>query len=123
MSNPNNFRLPTDTAIAYTAKWRELQALNPTDPRGKVRAFTVHMSELKAIIDELDVKTVRFYLGINSSNTETLVLVGVNDDNEDMIHYKCKEEDGTLVDKAGTYDFTYPCPDTCAAGTSPLNQD
>lgn len=121
MSKADKYRLPVHTAVAYTAKWRELEYLNRKDPATKVRAFNVHLSELKDILDEIGVERVRFYLGINTEHKETLVLVGVNDKNEDMIEARIKE-DGS-VEEVGTYDFSYPCPDTCAEGDSPLNQD
>ncbi|QNK63901.1 hypothetical protein H7F33_05235 [Pedobacter sp. PAMC26386] len=120
MSKLEKYRIPLERAVAYTAKWREIQNLNPKDPGTKVRAFTVHVTELQEIIDEIGVETVRFYIGINDKNKETLVLVGVNKDNEDMIEVKGKSD---TVEESGTFDFTHPCPDTCADGLSPLNTD
>ena len=120
MSLLDKYRLPLEHAIAYTAKWREIQNLNPKDPATQVRAFTVHLSELKEIIDEIGVETVRFYIGINDKNKETLVLVGVNADNEDMVRVKGKSD---TQEESGTFDFTHPCPDTCADGDSPLSVD
>lgn len=120
MSRLEKYRLPLTDAIAYTAKWRELQELNRKDPATNVRAFTVHLSELQEILGEIGVDKVRLYIGINDKNKETLVLVGVNDKNEDMVRVKCKSDD---EEEDGTFDFTHPCPDTCVTGDSPLNQD
>jgi len=120
MSKIDKYRLPLAHAIAYTAKWRELQNLHKEDPGTKVRAFTVHLSELQDILGEIGVKTVRFYLGINNKDKETLVLVGVNEKNEDMVRVKCKNDE---AEEDGTFDFTHPCPDTCVTGDSPLNAD
>ncbi|MBB5636879.1 hypothetical protein HDF26_001705 [Pedobacter cryoconitis] len=114
------YRIPLERAVAYTAKWREIQSLNPKDPGTKVRAFNIDIAELQEIIHEIGVEKIRLYIGINDKNKETLVLVGVNKDNEDMISVPGEDEN---TEESGIFDFTHPCPDTCADGLSPLNAD
>ena len=128
MLDVKSYRLPLADAAKYTKRWREKEyAHHPHHHhhhKEKTRAFTVHLSELKAIIDELGVKTVRLYLGINDDHKETLVLVGVNEANGDMCEVQCKSDDPKITEvESGAFDFTHGCPDTCVTGYSPLNQD
>ena len=132
---PALFRIPLQDAVAYTKNWRD----QPHDDNNYVKAFTVNLEELKEILYDLKdsngANAVRFYIAEKPVDPnpgspitgfqETLILVGVtgfdpenNIAGDDILDFVPKE--GSAV--SGCYDFTYPCPDTCATN-SPLFND
>ncbi len=101
--------IPLDEAVEQTTNWRELadQKLAPEDT---IYAFTVPMENFEQIQGSGAVG-IRAYLGKSSSDEKTLLLVGVDANGNDMIHY----DEGQYV-----YNNTFPCPSTCDNG-SPLS--
>ncbi|HYF33352.1 MAG TPA: hypothetical protein VD993_19640 [Chitinophagaceae bacterium] len=112
------YSIPLAEACEYTRRWRE---------RGHtVKAFAIDVAELNDVINEIknihfEMKAIRVYFGykeVNGNLEECLVLVGLDDNGNDITGYMAK---GT--EHSGTYDFTRPCPDTCDTSGSPLLND
>jgi hypothetical protein len=101
------FQIPLETAIEWTTRWREFQQTAKPSPADNKKAFRVNLVELQEVVNNIpgEVNYIRFYFGIDDKLGEHMILVGVNDENEDLCSY--------------TYDFTRPCPSTCDL-TSPL---
>lgn len=112
---PSINKITLSTAVSYTSKWR---ATHPT----AIRAFTTNVNEIQQLINDiknnttLQVEHIRMYFAINVNNEETLVLVGVDSNNNDICEYTTKL--GVLT--SGTFDMMLPCPNTCDP-KSPLN--
>jgi len=129
MANPSLFLISPQTACTYTQNWRNMDPDNPLF----IKAFTVKIEELQNILTEmanLNANAIRVYLGQNSPSTaptgadKKLVMVAVagfdpDEDNPgfDIVQYS--NPNNLQQPLSGCYDFTYPCPDTCAK-TSPL---
>ena len=129
MARKSLFLISPETACTYTQNWRNLDAANPNF----IKAFTVKIEELQLILEEmasLDANAIRVYLGQENNSMEhtgtnkKLVLVAVagfdpdeNNAGFDIVSYADPTNPNNSL--SGCYDFTYPCPDTCAK-TSPL---
>ena len=115
MPLPTVYSIPLAEAVEYTRRWRE---------RGhQVKAFAIDVKELNDVIDELQTShpefqmtQIRVYFGYKDNNDECLVLVGLDDQGNDITSYFSRGQE-----EPGTYDFTRPCPDTCDTNGSPLN--
>lgn len=101
--------IPLEEAINEAANWRAL-AHEKLGEEDYVKAFTIPMIDFTQILAEGAV-SIRAYLGNTDGNEKKLLLVGVDDQNRDMIDY----DNGHYV-----YDFTTPCPAMCYE-PSPLN--
>lgn len=88
-----------ETASEWTKKFR-------TENPGALRAHGFGSNILQTILSQPDCIGIRFYNAINDSGANTLVIVGVNSANDDMVH-------GVVAD------FSLPCPLDCSAN-SPL---
>lgn len=118
MALPTVYSIPLAEACEYTRRWRE---------RGnQVKAFTIDVAELNDVINEIkrvafEMKAIRVYFGykeVNGEMQECLVLVGLDNDGNDITSYMSRGHS-----ESGTYDFTRPCPDTCDTAGSPLLND
>lgn len=89
------------TAQEWSARWKEAQQASTEAP---VTAFLIPGIDITQVMHERNVVDVRAYLGIDSENTERLMIVGVDADGNDMID----ETNGYYI-----YDFTTPCPPKC----------
>ena len=100
------YQIPLETAIAWTARWREFQQDHKPEPIDNKKAFRVNVQELQDVINNIpgEVTDIRFYFGLDDAMTEHMVLVGVDKENKDLYTYE---------GQAYTYDFTHPCPSTC----------
>jgi hypothetical protein len=131
MANPSLFLISPETACTYTQNWRNMDPDNPLF----IKAFTVKIEELQNILSEmtnLNANAIRIYLGQDSTSLDAtgtdkkLVMVAVagfdpdaspSNPGFDIVLYA--NPDNLQQPLSGCYDFTYPCPDTCAK-TSPL---
>jgi hypothetical protein len=128
------FRLPAQTAVNDTTNWRS------TDPPGGLKAFTIRIQELQDMLNEaatlnidMSQAAVRAYLaqkpdpnnptgpllnalvfalvdGFVPPNGTDPAIAGT-----DIVEYVVAR--GATI--SGCFDFTYPCPATCATD-SPL---
>lgn len=67
---------------------------------GEVIGVFMGKEKIQAILDQSECKGIRFYFARNERNENTLVLVGADANQNDIV-------DGLIADKA------YPCPQTC----------
>lgn len=97
---PNQNTIPVTTALDWVTRWR---ASTETLP---IKGFLVPGIDLTEVLAEEGVVNVRTYLGIDTNNEYHLLIVGVDDNGNDMLD----EANGQYV-----YDFTEPCPPMCSA--------
>jgi hypothetical protein len=113
------------TAKKWAKRWRKLES--NYNKYHKLNAFNIPKIDLTEVLEEVEVKSVRAYLGVEkfvNKDTgekvykEKLMIVGVNAEGKDMI---TNLKQGVLGAETGNiYDFTEACPDLCDE-TSPLN--
>lgn len=89
-------------AAGMTANYREE---NPNETKGHFMGKTL----IQAILDQTDCVGIRIYYGIDDEGNKELILVGV-DENEDDLY------EGKIGDKMK------PCPSYCGS-SNPLNSD
>ncbi len=68
---------------------------------GEVIGVFMGKEKLKAILDQSECKGIRFYFAKNESNENTLVLVGADSGENDLV-------DGLIAE------YAYPCPPRCS---------
>lgn len=90
-----------ETAQQWAARWKKAQKEGTEAP---VTAFLIPGIDVSQVMNERNVVDVRAYLGIDSENTERLMIVGVDADGNDMID----DSNGYYI-----YDFSLPCPPKC----------
>jgi hypothetical protein len=74
---------------------------------GEVIGVLFGKEKIKAILDQSECEGIRFYFAVNAQGENTLVLVGTDSNQNDMVN-------GLIVDNGG------PCPSLCSI-TNPLN--
>jgi hypothetical protein len=67
---------------------------------GEVIGVFMGKEKIKAILDQSECKGIRFYFAVNDRGENTLVLVGADSNQNDMVN-------GLIADKG------YPCPIEC----------
>jgi len=115
--------IPLSQAIAETQQWREHYAKELSG----IKAFFIPMHDLKRLVKgykKCGATGARAYLGLvmpllPGNNTIRMILVPANE-KEDF--YDAGPGAQSVDDGSSVYDFTMPCPDTCA-GKNPLNSD
>lgn len=120
--NPEN-KVSLAVAKDWTSRWRAIES--EYNAHHECRAFNIPLKDLKEVINEEGVVSVRAYIGVEKEIienetvlTEKLLIVGVNSSDKDMIS---SINNVTLDDESGSiYDFTRPCPSGCDPD-SPLN--
>lgn len=90
-----------ETAQAWAARWKEMQNSGniPT-----ITAFLIPGIDTTQALKPDEAVDIRGYMGIDSTNTSRLIVVGVNSEGNDLID----ESKGYYI-----YDFTVPCPPSC----------
>jgi hypothetical protein len=68
---------------------------------GEVIGVFMGKEKIKAILDQSECKGIRFYFGVNDKGENTLVLVGADSNQNDMV-------DGLIADEGS------PCPTICS---------
>lgn len=102
MSDLNTITL--ETAQEWAARWKRQQGkYNENNP---LKAFWIPGIDFTQVMEETGVKDVRAYLGIDENEVEKLMIVGVDEEGNDMID----EGKGWYI-----YDFSEPCPNKCNA--------
>jgi hypothetical protein len=86
-----------ETAQTWAANWRKGQN-NP------VKGYLIPRIDIDQLIANVDTEDVRAYIGINERNQQTLMLVGVDIDGNDLID----DTKGFYI-----YDRINPCPNDC----------
>lgn len=72
---------------------------------GEVIGVFMGKEKIKAILDQSECKGIRFYFAKNERNDNTLVIVGADADQNDMV-------DGLIADRMN------PCPTICGNSNS-----
>ena len=93
--------IPLSTASEWTKAWRNRTSVE------EINGFFIPMTDIAEAQTELGVSNMRGYMGIDSTGTHHLLLVGVDAKGNDMID----ESKGQFV-----YDYTKPCPQQCGDG-------
>ena len=94
---PKGHSIPLEEAVAQARRFRESMHKGGLFLR----------KELDELLAQPDCSGMRFYYGRNSDGADTLILVGVDREGNDMVK-------GVLLD------LHFPCPPVCNEG-SPLN--
>jgi hypothetical protein len=113
----SSYTITKETAHNYVAAFRSREEAQGKKPGEYVRSFSMSAVEVQDIMNALTTiskgdisKTkVRFYKAINDDGQETLVIVAVDANGNDVTYYK--DKNGNL--QSAIFDFTHPCPSTC----------
>ena len=92
-------RIPLEVAAAQTRRFRE--SAGPSAVKGG--AF--RREAFEEILKQPGCTGIRFYYGVDDKGAPSLVLVGVDSDDNDMVN-------GAVMD------IIYPCPPFCGDGNS-----
>ncbi len=90
------------TAQEWAARWKKEGANYLAE--NQLKAFLIPGDDVTQVMDEKGVVNVRSYLGIDENNEPHLMIVGVDEDGNDMID----DSKQWFI-----YDFSEPCPNTC----------
>lgn len=90
------------TAQDWAARWKNKEG--SYNRHHELKAFWIPGVDFTQVMKEAGAQNVRAYLGVDESNVEKLMIVGVDADGNDMID----ESKGQYI-----YDFSEPCPSTC----------
>ncbi|MEM6722098.1 MAG: hypothetical protein AAF611_22410 [Bacteroidota bacterium] len=93
--------VPLPIAARWTQNWRKRKKLQ------EINGYLIPMVDITEVRHELGIDNMRGYLAIDDSGINHLLIVGVDEDGNDMIN----EEEGQFV-----YDYTLPCPQQCGDG-------
>lgn len=85
-----------EIAQQWAARWR-------SNPEHKVKGHLIPNIDIVELMGEGNVD-VRAYIGVDEHGVNKLMLVGVDENGNDLINDEKKQY---------IYDFTKPCPDTC----------
>lgn len=116
--------IPVAEAAERTERWR---TENPNGPK----AFAFSIEEINTLLQSInttrlpviEVKALRFYLGLTAEGIPSLMVVAVGGDYNpglqkggiDLLETEINGETESIV-----FDFSCPCPYTCAEGHSAL---
>jgi hypothetical protein len=95
--DPRDHRIPLTEAKELTRRYRESVA------QDAFKAGALHAKQVQELLAQPGCVTLRVYLGRQADGKETLVLVGVDDQDRDMTG-------GIMLD------VIYPCPPFCEGG-------
>jgi hypothetical protein len=110
----STYTISKETAKKYVGTWRQQEEAAGKKRGEYVEAFDMDATEFKDIMQalttiskgELSKMSVRFYLGINEAGKQTLVIVTVDANGNNVSYYK--DEQGKL--QSAIFDFTTPRP-------------
>ncbi len=110
MSNPllGQYIISVKDAKEWTASFQCEHSSFP-------KAFRFDKEELNALMNDEHVHYVRFYPSIKKNGEYTLIAVGVNSNDKDLVETESRE---SLV-----YDFSHPCPPTCDTNSKLYHQE
>lgn len=98
----SKFTITLDEAKKWVSSWRT----NP--PKDLAKGHFIPGAALKELLANKNLVDVRAYMGVDETNTQKLIFVGVDSDGKDLIG-----ENNPI------YDHTEPCPKKCDT-SSPL---
>ena len=98
----SDYTITLDEAKEWATSWRT----NP--PKDLAKGHLIPGEALSELLETEGVVNVRAYMGVDTTGTQKLMFVGVNNDGKDLI------DANHLI-----YDNTQPCPKNCDP-TSPL---
>jgi len=90
-----NHEIGIDQAAELTARYRE------SVPTGSITGGFFGREALREILDQAGCMGIRYYYGIDEANKPVLVLVGVDDQGDDL-------HEGKLAE------LSLPCPNLCS---------
>jgi hypothetical protein len=94
---PEENVIPLELAQEWAARWRN-------SGTNEVKAYWIPKIDVTEILEKEEVANIRGYLGIDDLGEFKMMLVGVDENDKDLIDY----EKGHFV-----YDFTQACPNFC----------
>lgn len=95
LPEPKGHRIPLSEAAEHTKRYRE----------GMHKGGMFLRQELDDLLAQKDCAAIRFYYGLGKNGEDTLILVGVDKNGNDMVN-------GVLMDGH------FPCPPFCGDGNS-----
>lgn len=93
--NPQGHRIPLEEAAEMTRRYRE----------GMHKGGLFLRADLDALLAQKDCSGLRYYYGRGKNGEDTLILVGVDSNGNDMVN-------GVLME------LSFPCPPYCGDGNS-----
>lgn len=115
------FEIPLDEAVELTKAWAEQGNF--------IKGYLIDAQELRDMIDEKGVSYVRVYFGwdveMEKGREQRMIMVPADEYGDDIINTEPNDDDTELKDRpkpidSNVFDFTMPCPATCASAKSPL---
>lgn len=100
----SDFTITLEDAIKWITNWR-----NET-PKEPAKAHLIAKQALLDVMAPGDVVSVRAYMAVDDDGVQKVVLVGVDENGQDLI-----DDDHVLVDKSK------PCPPDCGIESQLLN--
>ncbi|NVK64829.1 MAG: hypothetical protein HWE22_09590 [Flavobacteriales bacterium] len=97
--------ISVETATEWVNRWKESEHTLVNDDGTFIKGFFIPGDDLNEVMRETGASDARSYLGIDDNHEFHLLVVGVDDNGNDMVD----PEKGCYV-----YDFTRPCPPTCS---------
>ena len=91
-----------EKAQDWAARWKGQEG--DYNKHHNLKAFWVPGVDFVQLLKETGAVDVRAYLGVDENEVEKLMIVGVDEDGNDMIN----DEAGWYI-----YDFSEPCPNKC----------
>ncbi|TDQ11805.1 hypothetical protein [Pedobacter metabolipauper] len=121
-------RVPIKEASEATRAWRELHFEKLHESANLVKAFFIPMEDLKALVNlysDCGVTGARAYIGVSNTqqqigSSDLKLFIVPATLTEDF--YNDNKNAESEEDKSSIYDFTMPCPDSCAKD-NPLNSN
>jgi len=106
--NKEQDTIPLEQAQEWSSRWKEGGAKFLVN--NVLKAFLIPGVDLKEVLAEEGVQDVRTYFGVDREGQPHLMVVGVDENGNDMI-----DEDKLVNEQNGwhIYDFSLPCPTTC----------
>lgn len=97
-----------DQAQKWIARWKEGSLKDITAVT--IKAFLIPGIDVTEVLAENGVQDVRAYIGVDENHIPHLLIVGVDQNGNDMIN---NDELVNVKNGWNIYDFTMPCPNTC----------
>jgi len=91
-----------ETAQDWAARWKRQEG--SYNKHAQLKAFWIPGIDFTQVMAETGVENVRAYIGVDENEVEKLMIVGVDEEGNDMID----DEKGWYI-----YDFSEPCPNKC----------
>ena len=100
----SDFKITLEEALKWIKNWRT------NIPKEPAKAHLIEKQALLDVMEPSDVVSVRAYMAVDDKGIQKLVIVGVDENGQDLV-----DSDHIIVD------HTKPCPPDCGIDSQLLN--